>query len=465
MPEQAWWIWPLLLYTFGVLAAIDALWQGRTSQGTIAWVLGLLLMPLVTLPLYAFFGSRRFHGYLRARRHGDHSLSFIADQVQAGLEHFALPPGHLTRPLYPLFRLPQIAGNQCRLLTDGETTFSTMFRRIAEARRYICVQFYILRDDDTGQELARLLCQQARSGVATYLLYDEIGSRSLGRHFLKPLEDAGVRVSRFNPLQLRNRTQLNFRNHRKLVICDGEYAYVGGYNVGNEYRGNSQKDGFWRDTHVEIHGPAALSFQLSFTEDWHWATQYIPTIEWNSSPATGDNNVMCIASGPADETESASLYFTHLIHSAQERCWLVSPYFVPDQNLVSALQLAGLRGIDIRILVPEKSDSWLVQQAMRGYIQSLSRCNVRFFTYKKGFLHQKVLLFDNEWSSIGSANLDNRSLRINFEIGALIQSRSFASDVESMLQIDFDHSEPTQISQHWWPVLLAKTSRLLAPLL
>ena len=174
---------------------------------------------------------------------------------------------------------------------------------------------------------------------------------------------------------------------------------------------------------------------------------------------------MCIASGPADETESASLYFTHLIHSAQERCWLVSPYFVPDQNLVSALQLAGLRGIDIRILVPEKSDSWLVQQAMRGYIQSLSRCNVRFFTYKKGFLHQKVLLIDNEWSSIGSANLDNRSLRINFEIGALIQSRSFASDVESMLQLDFDHSEPTQISQHWWPVLLAKTSRLLAPLL
>jgi len=465
MPEQAWWIWPLLLYTFGILAAVDALWQGRTAQGTIAWVLGLLLMPVITLPLYAFFGSRRFHGYLRARRHGDHSLSFIADQVQNGLEPFALDPGTLTQPLYPLFRLPQIGGNQCRLLTDGESTYTTMFQRIAAAQRYVCVQFYILRDDDTGQKLADLLCERARAGVATYRLYDEIGSRGLGRRFLKPLRDAGVRVSRFNPLQLRNRTQLNFRNHRKLVICDGEYTYVGGYNVGNEYLGNPQDNSVWRDTHVEIHGPATLSFQLSFTEDWHWATQYLPSIEWLGCPAQGDSNVMCIASGPADETESASLYFTHLIHSAKKRCWLVSPYFVPDQNLVSALQLAGLRGIDIRILVPEKSDSWLVQQAMRGYIDLLSHCNVRFYTYKKGFLHQKVLLIDDEWSSIGSANLDNRSLRINFEIGALIQSRHFAADVEAMLLTDFNHSEPTTISQHWWPVLLAKTTRLLAPLL
>lgn len=463
MAAFEWWIWPLLLYGAGALAALDALWQGRTAQGTIAWTLGLLLMPLVALPLYAFFGSRRLRGYLRARRHGDHKLSFIAEEAQSALAEHCLPPHQMTLPLFNLFRLPLIRGNECRLLTDGQATYDAMFRRIEQARRYICVQFYILRDDAIGQALAAQLCDKARSGIAVYVLYDEIGSRGISRQFLHHLRHCGVRVSRFNPLQLRNRTQLNFRNHRKLLICDGEYAFVGGYNIGKEYLGTEQQR--WRDTHVEIHGPATLAFQLTFTEDWHWATGYVPPISWSNQQAQGKSDVMCIPTGPADDTESASLYFSHLIHRAEKRCWLVSPYFVPDQNLLSALQLAGLRGIDIRILLPETTDNWLVQQAMRSYITPLRRCNVEFFTYKAGFLHQKVILIDDDWSSIGSANLDNRSLRINFEIGALIHDHQFAAQVEEMLLKDFAAATRTEISNHWWPVLLAKTSRLLSPLL
>lgn len=465
MQELAWWIWALLVYSLGLLAAIDALWQGRTAQGTIAWVLGLILMPMITLPLYAFFGSRRFHGYVRARRHHNENLDLIADQVQAELEPHALPPGQLTYPLYPLFRMPQTAGNQCQLLTSGADTYTEIFRDIAAARHSVCVQFYILRDDRTGQQLAELLCDKARQGVATYLLYDEIGSRGLKRAYLQSLRDAGVRVSRFNPLRLRTRMQLNFRNHRKLVVCDGHTAFTGGFNLGDEYLGDGTALPFWRDTHIKIHGPAALSFQLVFCEDWHWATQHLPALHWQSAAPAGNSKVMCIASGPADETESASLYFSHLIHSAKRRCWLVSPYFVPDQNLFNALQLAGLRGLDIRILVPEKSDSWLVQQAMRSYINNLSQCNVQFYTYKKGFLHQKVLLIDDDWCSVGSANLDNRSLRINFEINALIEDPALARQTEKMLLQDFADSEPTGLSKHWWPVLLAKSARLLGPVL
>lgn len=465
MQELAWWIWLLMLYGLGVAAAVDALWQGRTSQGTIAWVLGLLLMPAFTLPLYAFFGSRRFHGYLRARRHNNKALDLIADQVQAELEPLALPPSTLTYPLYPLFRMPQVGGNDCRLLTSGHDTYERMFCALNAAKHSICVQFYILRDDTTGQQLASILIRKACEGVAVYVLYDEIGSRGIKAQYLDNLRHAGIRVSRFNPLRLRTRMQLNFRNHRKLVICDGHTAFTGGYNLGDEYLGDGEQAPFWRDTHVEIQGPAALSFQLAFTEDWHWATQYIPVLPWQAASPAGDCRVMCIASGPADETESASLYFSHLIHSALRRCWLVSPYFVPDQNLFNALQLAGLRGLDVRILVPEHNDSWLVQQAMRSYIASLSPCNVRFYTYRKGFLHQKVLLIDDEWVSIGSANLDNRSLRINFEINALIQDHTLARQTEQMLLQDFQDSEPTRLSRHWWPVLLAKSARLLAPLL
>ena len=463
MSATDWWIWPLILYTFGAIAALDALWQGRTAQGTIAWVLGLLLMPVVTLPLYAFFGSRRLHGYLRARRHGDHKLSFIAEDILSALQKNAAATDAMTQPLNNLFRLPMTRGNQCELLRSGHATFDAMFRSIAQAKHYVCVQFYIIRDDESGTALADALCEKAQAGVATFLLYDEIGSHGLSRKYLKRLREAGVRVSRFNPLQLRNRMQLNFRNHRKLVICDGNTAFVGGYNLGNEYLGNEQLS--WRDTHLKILGPATLAFQQAFIEDWHWATGYIPSIRWDMPAPCGDSDVMCIATGPADETESASLYFSHLIHQARQRCWLVSPYFVPDQNLLSAIQLAGLRGLDIRILLPQKTDNWLVQQAMRSYITPLSRCNVKFYTYEAGFLHQKVILIDDEWTSIGSANLDNRSLRINFEIGALIRDRKLAKQTEDMLNNDFAASRPTSIHRHWWSVLLAKISRLLSPLL
>ncbi len=463
MVNPDWWLWTFLLYAFGAAAAIDALWQGRTAQGTIAWVMGLLLIPPLALPLYAFFGSRRFYGYLRARRHGDHKLNHIASQLLSALEPVSQPADSVTEPLYNLFRLPLVSGNRCRLLTDGEETYDTMFGRIRQAEHYVFVQFYILRDDRIGQRLADVLCERAAAGVSVCLLYDEIGSHGLSRKYLQQLASAGVSVSRFNPFKLRNRMQLNFRNHRKLVICDGEYAYVGGYNVGEEHI--SHADYYWRDTHIEIHGPAVISFQLAFAEDWYWATRDLPDVNWNTAPARGDSEVLCVHSGPADETESASLLFTHLIHRAQKRCWLVSPYFVPDQSLISALQLAGLRGIDIRVLIPEKSDSWLVQQATRGYIEPLSRCNVRFMRYQRGILHQKVLLIDDDWSYVGSANLDNRSLRINFEIGALVRDQQLATEVEQMLLQDFADSEPAQGNQRWWPDFLSRTARLLAPLL
>lgn len=463
--EIAWWIWLLLLYGLGTLAAIDALWQGRTAQGTVAWCLALIATPFIAIPLYLLFGSRRFHGYLRARKHDHEDLNRCADLAQKALAPWVQQRCEITAPFYTLFKVPLVSGNSWQLLTSGKDFYSSMFEDIAAAKDYVCVQFYILRADNSGQHLADALCEKARSGVATFLIYDEIGSGGLDKHYIQRLKDAGVMVTTFNSPRLRTRAQLNFRNHRKLVICDGRLAYVGGYNLGDEYLGDGISQTFWRDTHIRIEGPSALSFQLAFTEDWHWATSNIPELSWHAFETQGSANIMCAATGPADDTESASLFFAHLIHNAKKRCWLVSPYFVPDQNLFNALQLAGLRGIDIRILVPGESDSFLVQNAMRVYIAGLKKCHVSFYTYKKGFLHQKVMLIDDEWSCIGSANLDNRSLRINFEINALIQDPALAQELEAMLLKDFQDSEPTVLPSHWWPQFLSKACRLLSPIL
>ena len=174
---------------------------------------------------------------------------------------------------------------------------------------------------------------------------------------------------------------------------------------------------------------------------------------------------MCINPSPADYYDSGSLFFTHMINTAKERCWIVSPYFVPDQNVYAALQLAGLRGVDVRIILPGVSDNWMVAQANRSYVASLQKAQVQFYTYEPGFLHQKVMLVDDEWSCVSSANLDNRSLRINFEIGALIKDKEFADEIEAMMLDDLEHCRPTHVDQRWWKQLLARLLRLIAPVL
>lgn len=464
--DTALWIGIALSYVLGTFFAIDALWQGRTSQSTIAWFLGLVFLPFFTLPLYALFGGRRFHGYIRARRHGHEELDLLAQNAIRFLEPWKQPANELTKPLIPLFLSAPLDGNATTLLTTGRDFYGQMFQSIKEAEHSICIQFYIIRSDVSGNILGDLLCLKAQQGVNVYVLYDEIGSNGLQRAFVKRLQNAGVKISKFNSSRyIRTRMQINFRNHRKLVVCDGKTAYVGGYNFADEYLGTGKVLPFWRDTHLKIEGPAALSFQIIYSEDWHWATHELPTLHWPEPVEKGTDEVMSIASGPADSVESASLYFTHLIQTAKKRCWLVSPYFVPDDNLIYALKLAGLRGIDVRVLIPIKSDSWFVHQAMRDHIPKLQKCGVKFFSYTKGFLHQKVVLLDDEWSSIGSCNLDYRSLHINFELNALVRSKKLNQQVADMLTLDFADSTPTVISNHWWPQFLTKCARLVSPLL
>ena len=365
--------------------------------------------------------------------------------------------------------MPFLKANHVALLIDGEATFDSIIEGIDEAKEYILFQFFIVHDDELGRRVETHMIEKARQGVPVYFLYDEIGSHDLPAAYKAEMQAAGINAFAFNTRKGKgNRFQINFRNHRKVVVADGRVAWIGGHNVGDEYQGKKPKFGHWRDTHVRIEGPVVLEAQLSFVEDWYWATGASPDLNWTPTPSTGrDQRVLIVPSGPADELETATLMFLHAILSAKERIWISSPYFVPDDSIVNALQLAGLRGVDVRILIPDKPDRLLVYLAAYSYFEEAGRTGVRFFRYTDGFLHEKAMLIDDQVATVGTANFDNRSFRLNFEITAIVADPGFAIEVEQMFENDFKNSRemhPRELEDKFIGFKLAvRLARLTSP--
>ncbi len=471
----------LLIHTLGILSAIHAVAGVRTPQGAIAWAVSLVTFPYLALPLYWIFGRDRFQGYLDPLR----ALTLAgADQRVAGLLRTlasvrAELPAERAAELDVLAQLggtPFTSGNVPTLLVDGDATFAAIFAAIESAARCCLVQFFIVKDDDLGRRLQALLMRKAAAGVRVYLLYDEIGSHGLPRAYLAPLRAAGVAVSAFHSTHgRRNRFQLNFRNHRKIVVVDGHTAFVGGHNVGDEYLGRGPL-GHWRDTHLGLQGPAAQALQLVFAADWYWATGTSPELMWGLAPppdrpgeAVAAQAVLVYPTGPADDLDRCSMFFHQAVVGARRRVWIASPYFVPDAAVFAALQLAALRGVDVRVLLPEKPDHLLVYLASYAFLAAADRTGIQIYRYQDGFTHQKVVLVDDAVSSIGSANLDNRSLRLNFEITAIVVDRGLAAAVHEMLEEDFRRARragAADLTQRGWAFRWAvRAARLLDPIL
>jgi len=420
----------VLAHVLGVVSSIHAIMSTRTPQGAIAWAVSLNAFPYVTVPAYWVLGRNKFQGYVIARRARDEESHQRLREVAAGVAPFFVPEsdkGNSTRAAERLAEMPFLGGNEVELLIDGEATFRSILEGIDAANDYVLFQFYIVRDDELGREVKSRLIAKVEQGVRVYFLYDEVGSYDLPERYKDDLRAAGVEVYNFHSRKgPGNRFQINFRNHRKVVVVDGRTAWIGGHNVGDEYLGKSPKFGNWRDTHVRIDGPAALAAQLSFAEDWYWASGTVPELDWTPEAAAEEGvPVLIVPSGPADEVETAALMFIHAINSAQERIWIASPYFVPDEAVVAALQLAGLRGVDVRILIPDKPDHLLVYLTAFSYFDDARRTGVKFYRYTDGFLHQKAMLIDDGAATIGTANFDNRSFRLNFEITALVVDPEF----------------------------------------
>jgi len=464
----------LVAEVLGVISAVDAIMTSRTSQGSIAWTVSLITFPYVAVPAYWVLGRNRFRGYAAAWREGEELRDSIGAEAVEVAQAFILDPGVTPSPALAaqrLARLPFTSGNATKLLVDGQETFDDILAGIDAAEQYVLFQFFIIKDDEIGRTMQRKLIEKARAGVRVYFLYDEVGSHSLPRRYKEELRAAGIQVSEFGTTQgFGNRFQLNFRNHRKVVVVDGRVAWIGGHNVGDEYLGRDPKFGHWRDTHVRIEGPAAIGAQLSFAEDWNWATGSMPSVNWVPSAAAdgSDETVLIIPSGPADDLETAALMFTQAINAANERIWIASPYFVPDEGVMSALQLAALRGVDVRILIPEEADHLLVWLAAFTYFDEALDVGVRFYKYTAGFLHEKVVLIDESSAAIGTANFDNRSFRLNFEITALIADPELIADVERMFETDFRDSRTIDRSEYggrpFWFKVAARVARLTSPI-
>lgn len=507
-----------LVYLAGLATAVDAVMNARTPQGGTAWVFALVAFPLVALPLYWIFGRYRYAEYEDALKrfedaHGDllaparaHAVGRIVrtpalagqdDDAEAklggldGAAHGQIVPA-VHAPADPpddeaeeaprdrddgdqiafstMATLPFTGGNEAHVLVDGHATFEALFAALDRAEHYVLTQFYIVHDDEIGQAFAERLLACAARGVRVHFLYDGVGSWKLPRRYRRRLEEADVEVGSFTgPRSWLKKLRLNFRNHRKITVVDGREAFVGGLNVGDEYLGRDEKMGEWRDTHLHLRGPSVQGLQLSFVRDWYFATGRDLAAEWTPTPAAADQRALVLASGPADEVETCGLLYAHAIESAQKRVWIATPYFVPDGRVLGALQLAALRGVDVRVLMPRKSDSVLFKFVPYAFFDDVKPVGVKVHLYEPGFMHQKVALVDDEYGIVGTANFDNRSFRLNFEATVVVRDRAFCAEIEQMLEADF--ARATELTTEFlenkpWAFRFAsQATHLLAPVL
>lgn len=456
------------MWLAALFAALSAARNARTAQGAIAWVVFLLSAPMIALPSYLIFGGFRFKGYHRPRVDllSQVDLGF-APEKKCAASDLVLN----LAPFETVAGLPVTQGNSCHLLINGERTFDAIMKAIDQATAYILVQFYILRDDRVGQRLQRHLIAAAERGIPVWLMIDAIGSHGLPASYLAKLEKAGVNlVDPASSTGPKRRFHLNFRNHRKTVVVDGRIGFTGGLNIGDEYLGRDPDWGPWRDTHLQLQGPAVQQLQLSFVEDWQWQTieSIWELMNWAPEPLTENKSVLIAATGPPDQMADGSMLYFSVISACSNRLWITSPYFVPNQEIAAALSHAALRGVDVRILLPAGIDHYLPWLAAFSFLDDLRQAGVRFFRYQPGFMHQKLVLADDNLVGIGTMNLDNRSFRLNFETMALIFDQGMARDVQDMLEKDFEQSQEvtTLMQDRSWKIrLLSPMARLLAPVL
>jgi cardiolipin synthase len=466
-------LWTAIVVFNYILAAgfaFHEIIRSRTSQGSIAWLLALALLQFPTTLVYAVFGLKFFDDYAALQTHSGNVLRRVRRNKEDVLDEAATEEWPV---LANVSQLPFLSGNEADLLIDGEATFRSIFEGIARAEKTILVQFYIIHDDKIGNEFADLLIEKAKAGVAIHLLYDDVGCFWLPRRYKQRLRKNGIVMYSFNHrhrfLRIFGPSRINWRNHRKIVVVDGREAWVGGINVGDEYLGRSKRFGHWRDTQIHVRGPAVLAAITSFREDWEWATGHSLDLPTPPIEVHGNQSILVMPSGPADRLESCSIAFMNVINSAQRRLWIVSPYFVPDTGMQTALYAAAMRGVDVRILVPKVPDHRLVWLASIAHTYRMISHDVRVFRYAKGFLHEKVILVDNKIAGVGTVNFDNRSFRINFEITLWFTARKMINRVEKMLVADFDNSREVTLHQRrkqpFAMRFLSEAARLFSPIL
>lgn len=450
-----------LYYAIWLGSTAMALWNllryRREPYSTLTWILFVLLIPIIGPTIFLFFGPQRLEKQARKRDQeieasSKHSqfLMNLRKESKTGLSE-GLSPRDI-----PILTLadqisdyPATAGNRVELYTDPQETLQRIVATIDSAKSYVHLEYYIITNDEVTTKIFEHLILAAKRGVEVRVLYDSFGSLFLKRiHFRKLLQN-GVKVAGFMPFtRLPHRFNLHFRNHRKILVVDGVKAFTGGTNLGREYLGKRNTNQ-WHDSTIEVAGPVCLALQDVFARDWHFTTQedLLEEKYYPRPQKDGDSLVQAIESGPNSEFASLHQMVFMALNSAEKNLAIMTPYFVPDASVLSSLISAGLKGVDVRLILPAKSDAPLVQMASRSFYEELLEAGVKIYEYQPRILHAKLMVIDGHWTILGSGNMDVRSFKLNFELNLLVHGTDFATQIEKVLADDLEQSKEIFLEQ------------------
>ena len=411
-----------------IFTSIVIVLENRNPVKSLAWIVVLVFLPIGGFILYLFFGQQYRHTRMISKR-----KRRILQKMSGNTAHLGVSkPGNKLSPEsqqqiqlgHQLGGTQLFVHNQIEIFTDGESKFKALIKDISGAETFIHLQYYIFANDKLGKSIQQLLMEKARQGVKIRILYDDVGCWKVKSRFFKEMRKAGIEIKPFFKVtfpQLANK--LNYRNHRKVAVIDGKIGYIGGMNIADRYC-DGLSWGIWRDTHARIKGPAVYGLQSAFSIDWSFTTReflseacYYPPVE-----ECGDTDMQILTSGPLGEWKEIAISFLKAIANARECIYIQTPYFLPTDSLLKALQAAALAKVDVRLMILSHSDSRLLQYASQSYLKEILRAGIKVYFYQGGFLHAKSLIIDNEFSSLGSTNFDFRSFDHNFEINAFLYS-------------------------------------------
>jgi cardiolipin synthase A/B len=455
-----------------IAVGIVIILQRRSAAATLAWLFALIFLPVIGLLIYRFIGPLRLERKklrrVASRRAVGEAVAALAALDDGSVEHL-----QLATVAIELGEAPPLRADELTVYLDGASNYEAILAAVAAAQHHVHLEYYIWEPDTIGTKLRDALIERAKAGVKVRMIVDGTGSNKLSKRFLEPLRAAGVEVAKFNPvrlLKLRLRRP-DFRTHRKIIVCDGRVGFTGGMNITDSHS-SLYGPNYWRDTHLRIAGAAVWPLQRLFLEDWYFATDLLCPIDADTFPQPardGTHLVQIIGSGPDSDAFAIHKVIFTAINQSTDRCWLTTPYFVPDEALLTALITAGLRDVDVRLLVPKKGDSRLVDMAARSYFPELLAAGVRVYEYESRFIHAKTLVCDDDVAIIGTANLDNRSFRLNFEVAAVIYSgttnfalaEAFAADLSDSRELASGVYDKLPLTRR----LGHATARLISPLL
>ncbi len=430
-----WTVFFISIYLLIALAiVISLLLHGAKPSKTLAWLLAIFTIPVGGILLYLLLGrNRRKQKLLQLEK---------PFSVTTPKEHIAQTPStgdahlKLKRLVSKNCGFPVTHGNELFLLKNGKTTFESIFNALKSAQKRIHLQYYIFEDGELAERLLRLFTDKIAQGVQIRMIYDGVGSFSLSKTYLKQLLEIGVEVYPFLPFKFgRFLRSVNYRNHRKIITVDGEIAFTGGINVSDKYLKGDPELGNWNDMHLRLQGPVAKHLDHVFITDWFLVSQKkITPIPSQTSPIYKDGKqVQVVSGGPDDDFPSVKQVYFTIINTATEYLYITNPYIIPNAAMLQALQTAALSGVDIRIMISEKTDSKIVGWCVRSYFEILLKSGIKIYLFPDGFLHSKIMVSDDAIVTIGTANLDDRSFDQNYEVNAIIYDEGFAK----LLKEDF----------------------------